>query len=144
MSVKKKFSASGIIIFLLALINVIILVAAFVNNQKWYWVIVISIPLLLLAIFNVRQKNHALLRNFPLIGYLRYFFESIRPEIRQYFFESDLDGKPFNRRQRSIVYQRAKNEKQTVAFGMQADPNTPGFGSACMPKATVCFSFFAL
>ena len=124
---KKNFSASGIIIFLLALINVVILIAAFVNNEKWYWVLVISIPLLLLAIFNVRQKNHALLRNFPLIGYLRYFFESIRPEIRQYFFESDLDGKPFNRRQRSIVYQRAKNEKQTVAFGMQADPNAPGF-----------------
>ena len=80
-----------------------------------------------MAIFNVHQKNYALLRNFPLIGYLRYFFESIRPEIRQYFFESDLDGKPFNRRQRSIVYQRAKNEKQTVAFGMEADSNTPGF-----------------
>ena len=64
---------------------------------------------------------------FPLIGYVRYFLESIRPEIRQYFFESDLDGKPFSRRQRSIVYQRAKNEKETVAFGMQADPNVLGF-----------------
>ena len=124
---KKNFSASGIIIFLLALTNVVILISLFVSKEKWYWVLVISISLLLLAILNVRQKNHALLRNFPLIGYLRYFFESIRPEIRQYFFESDLDGKPFNRRQRSIVYQRAKNEKQTVAFGMQVDPNTPGF-----------------
>src|SRR5690606_1320890 len=57
---------------------------------------------------------------------LRYFFESIRPEMRQYFWESDLDGKPFNRRQRSIVYQRAKNEKQTVAFGMQDDSGKPG------------------
>ena len=87
----------------------------------------ITLPLLLLAILNIRQKKHAILRNFPVIGYLRYFFESIRPEIRQYFFESDLDGKPFNRRQRSIVYQRAKNEKQTVAFGMQTDPNISGF-----------------
>ena len=87
MSGKKNFSASGITIFLLALINVVILIAAFANNEKWFWMLVISIPLLLLAIFNVRQKNHALLRNFPLIGYLRYFFESIRLEIRQYFFE---------------------------------------------------------
>src|SRR5690606_15571656 len=61
------------------------------------------------------------------VGHLRYMFESIRPEIRQYFFESDLDGKPFSRRQRSVVYQRAKNQKQTVAFGMQADPNHPGY-----------------
>jgi len=47
--------------------------------------------------------------------------------MRQYFWESDLDGKPFNRRQRSIVYQRAKNERQTVAFGMQEDPSRPGY-----------------
>ncbi|MEP7233445.1 MAG: FMN-binding glutamate synthase family protein [Ginsengibacter sp.] len=124
---KKKVSTSGSIIFLLVLINVIIIRSAFVNNPNWYWALAVSVPLLLLAIINVRQKSHALLRNFPLVGYLRYFLESIRPEIRQYFFESDLDGKPFNRRQRSIVYQRAKNEKQTVAFGMQADPNAPGF-----------------
>ena len=124
---KKKVSASGSIIFLLVLINVIIIRSAFVNNSNWYWALAVSVPLLLLAIINVRQKSHALLRNFPLVGYLRYFLESIRPEIRQYFFESDLDGKPFNRRQRSIVYQRAKNEKQTVAFGMQTDPNIPGF-----------------
>ena len=124
---QKNVSTSRIIISLLVFINVIIIKAAFVNNPNWYWALTLSIPPLLLAIINVRQKNHALLRNFPLVGYVRYFLESIRPEIRQYFFESDLDGKPFNRRQRSIVYQRAKNEKQTVAFGMQADPNSPGF-----------------
>src|SRR5690606_16004551 len=59
-------------------------------------------------------------------GYMRYFFESIRPEIRQYFFESDLDGKPFSRRQRSIVHQRAKNVRETVPFGMQANSQEPG------------------
>jgi glutamate synthase domain-containing protein 2 len=84
-------------------------------------------PLLLIGIGDVRQKKHAIIRNFPVFGHLRYFFESIRPELRQYFFESDLDGKPFNRRQRSIVYQRAKNERETVAFGMQLNPNTPGY-----------------
>ena len=119
--------ASGIIILFLVLLNVIVIRSGYLENEKWYWALIVTLPLLLLAISNIRQKKHAVLRNFPIIGYLRYFFESIRPEIRQYFFESDLDGKPFNRRQRSIVYQRAKNEKQTVAFGMQADPNVPGF-----------------
>src|SRR6187200_963329 len=124
---QKPISASKIIIIFLVLLNAIAIRAGYTGNENWYWSLIITIPLLLLAILNIRQKKHAVLRNFPVIGYLRYFFESIRPEIRQYFFESDLDGKPFNRRQRSIVYQRAKNERQTVAFGMQADPNARGF-----------------
>lgn len=124
---QKPISASKIIITFLILVNAIVIRTGYTGNENWYWLLIITIPILLLAILNIRQKKHAVLRNFPVIGYLRYFFESIRPEIRQYFFESDLDGKPFNRRQRSIVYQRAKNERQTVAFGMQADPNTPGF-----------------
>ncbi|MEO6188158.1 MAG: FMN-binding glutamate synthase family protein [Ginsengibacter sp.] len=124
---EKKISVRGMILFSLVLINIVLLRAAVISNERWFWALAISLPLLVLGIINVQQKKHAVLRNFPVVGYLRYFFESIRPEIRQYFFESDLDGKPFSRRQRSIVYQRSKNEKQTVAFGMQADPNTPGF-----------------
>lgn len=123
----KRVPVSGIIILLLVLANVITIIESYTGNERWYWALVLALPLLLLAIINVRQRKHAILLNFPVVGYLRYFFESIRPEIRQYFFESDLDGKPFNRRQRSIVYQRAKNERETVAFGMQADSNAPGF-----------------
>src|SRR5688500_5081307 len=126
-SKQKPLSASGIIILFLVILNAIAMREAYTGNEKWYWVLIVTLLFLLLAILNIRQKKHAVLRNFPVIGYLRYFFESIRPEIRQYFFESDLDGKPFNRRQRSIVYQRAKTERQTVAFGMQANPNAPGF-----------------
>lgn len=124
---QKTFAASKIIILFLVLVNTITIREGYTGNGKWYWVLIVTLPLLLLAIANVRQKKHAILRNFPVIGYLRFILESIRPEIRQYFFESDLDGKPFNRRQRSIVYQRAKNEKQTVAFGMQTNPNARGF-----------------
>ena len=83
--------------------------------------------ILIVIIFDTFQNKHSLRRNYPLLGRMRYFFESVRPEFRQYFFEGELDGKPFNRRQRSIVYQRAKNEKQTISFGMQDDPNRPGY-----------------
>lgn len=124
---QKVVSVSNLIIITLVLINAIVLSAAYTSNEKWYWALIITLPLLLLGIYDVRQKKHAIIRNFPVIGHLRYFFESVRPEFRQYFFESDLDGKPFNRRQRSIVYQRAKNEKQTVAFGMQLNPAAPGY-----------------
>jgi glutamate synthase domain-containing protein 2 len=123
----KPVPASGIIILILVLINVLAIKAVFTGNGNGYLVLIPALPLLLLAIANIRQKKHAILRNFPVIGYLRYLLETVRPEIRQYFIESDLDGKPFNRRQRSIVYQRAKNERQTVAFGMQTNPNAPGF-----------------
>lgn len=87
------------------------------------------LPIAVLAVvtYDTFQNKHAIRRNYPLIGRLRYVFESVRPEFRQYFFEGELDGKPFSRRQRSIVYQRAKNQKQTISFGMQDDPNRIGY-----------------
>ncbi|WP_207515158.1 FMN-binding glutamate synthase family protein [Longitalea luteola] len=123
----KPLSISATVLLVIVLINVIVAQEAYTGNEDLYYVLLITLPLMVLVIYNVRQRKHAILRNFPLIGYLRYFFEWMRPEMRQYFFESDLDGKPFNRRQRSIVYQRAKNVKQTVAFGMQTNPDAPGF-----------------
>src|SRR5690625_5742888 len=95
-------------------------------TSRWFYLLFIPVILLAVAIYHVTQKKHAILRTYPLVGKLRYFFEGIRPEMRQYFWESDTDGRPFNRRQRSIVYQRAKNERETVAFGMQNDPNEIG------------------
>ncbi len=101
-----------------------LLVASHLLPQAWLFV-----PLALLAVvaYDTFQNKSSLRKNYPLVGRLRYLFESVRPELRQYFFEGELDGKPFNRRQRSIVYQRAKNEKQTISFGMQDDPNRIGY-----------------
>jgi glutamate synthase domain-containing protein 2 len=126
-TIQKQVSVKGFTLMILFVVNGIILEHAYVDNKNSYWLLLISLPLLLIAIRDVLQKKHAITRNYPLIGHMRYFLESIRPELRQYFFESDLDGKPFNRRQRSIVYQRSKNEKETVAFGMQTNPMTPGY-----------------
>ena len=120
-------SISRSIVFILVALNVVILRQAYIGNAQWYWALIVSCPLLLIALSDIYQKKHALIRNYPLIGHIRYLMERIRPELRQYFFESDLDGKPFSRRSRSIVYQRAKGEKQTVAFGMQTDPSIPGY-----------------
>ncbi len=113
------FSISGIILLNLVFANLFFIRIGYTSDGKWYWFLSVTMPLLLLAIANIRQKKHAVLRNFPVIGYVRYFLESIRPEIRQYFFESDLDGKPFNRRQRSIVYQRAKKMKKQKPVDFQ-------------------------
>lgn len=102
---------------------------------------------LIIITYDTFQKKHAIRKNFPLVGRLRYLLESVRPELRQYFFEGELDGKPFNRRQRSIVYQRAKNQKQTISFGMQDDPNRIGYEWAAhtvYPKAASVDSFRVL
>lgn len=89
--------------------------------------VVLPVFILAIAAMDTFQKKHTIKKNYPVVGRLRYLFESVRPEFRQYFFEGELDGKPFNRRQRSIVYQRAKNQKQTISFGMQDDPNRIGY-----------------
>lgn len=115
-----------LIIGLIATINLIIISFGIIFTPSWFWLLLIPVPLLIIAVYHSVQTKHAILRNYPLVGYFRYFFESIRPELRQYFWESDTDGRPFNRRQRSIVYQRAKNERETVAFGMQTDPQAIG------------------
>ena len=76
---------------------------------------------LAVGISDLRQTRHALLRNYPVIGHLRFLFEWIRPEIRQYFLESDREAVPFSREQRSLVYQRSKNESDKRPFGTQRD-----------------------
>jgi glutamate synthase domain-containing protein 2 len=85
------------------------------------------LPFFVLGLIDLLQTKHSIRKNYPLVGRLRYVFESIRPEISQYFIESDLSGRPFNRRDRSIVYQRAKSVRQTVPFGTQLDTNAPGY-----------------
>ena len=83
--------------------------------------------LVLLGLRDVRQTSRAVLRNYPVIGHLRYLLEFIRPEIRQYFIESDAEAAPFSRQQRSLVYQRAKGESDKRAFGTHKEVLAPGY-----------------
>ncbi len=76
---------------------------------------------LLVGLADMTQTRHAIRRNFPFIGHARYLLEKVRPEINQYFVESNTDGRPFSRELRSVVYQRAKGELDTVPFGTQLD-----------------------
>jgi glutamate synthase domain-containing protein 2 len=73
------------------------------------------------GIYNLVQTKHSILRNYPVIGLVRFFLESTRKEMRQYFIESDTDGTPFSRNKRSIVYQRAKQQLDKRPFGTILD-----------------------
>ena len=77
--------------------------------------------LALVALHDFFQTRHSVLRNFPIIGHFRYLFEMIRPEIQQYFVENDSNGRPYNREERSVIYQRAKNTLDTLPFGSKSD-----------------------
>lgn len=80
-----------------------------------------------LAAHDIFQKKHSILRNFPVLGWARFGFETIRPELRQYFFESNSDGRPFSRDTRSMVYEYAKGLSGEKAFGTEQDISSVGY-----------------
>lgn len=84
-------------------------------------------PLIAIGIIDMLQTRQTILRNFPLVGNVRYIFEKFRPEINQYFVESNWNGMPFNREQRSVIYQRAKGVLDTLPFGTQTDVYRTGY-----------------
>jgi glutamate synthase domain-containing protein 2 len=91
------------------------------------WFLIITLPLLMTAIYDGRQTKHAILRNFPLIGRARWIIESVRPFVQQYILETDAGGAPISRMFRNIVYQRAKNSRDTIPFGTQVDTYKTGY-----------------
>ena len=93
----------------------------------FWWLFLIIVPLVVMGIYDMVQTKHAIRRTFPLFGRGRYWMEWLRPKIYQYFVESDIDGRPFNRTERSIIYQRAKKEVDTTPFGTQLDVYEQGY-----------------
>jgi len=91
------------------------------------WSLILIGPLVLIGFMDVLQTKHTIKRNFPIIGHGRYLLEKIRPEIMQYFVETDLDGRPINRIFRTLIYQRAKKQNDTSPFGTQSDVYKNGY-----------------
>src|SRR5262245_49715943 len=107
------------------------LVASFIGTVVFAAIIPFSIVFIALTalaaiasaigIWDLVQSRHSLRRNYPILANIRFGLERIRPEIRQYFLESDTDGTPFNRSKRAVVYQRAKGQLDKRPFGTQQD-----------------------
>lgn len=104
----------------------IILAGVYLNESYFYWFILFA-PIILVGLYDITQKKHAILRNFPIIGHLRYLLESISPEIQQYFVERRTDGSPIDKNRRAIIYQRAKNIGSTHPFGTEKDLYREGY-----------------
>ena len=97
-----------------------------VGQASFMWVLLLS-ALVLVGISDLQQTHHAILRNYPIIGHLRFLLEFIRPELRQYFIESDNEAVPFSRSQRSLVYARSKGDSDKRPFGTQLDVREVGY-----------------
>jgi len=102
-------------------------ILAYVFFPPLLWSLVIFLPIILLGLHDITQKSHTILRNYPILGHFRYLLEEIRPEIYQYFVESNHDGRPFAREDRTVVYQRAKGVLDTLPFGTQRNVYENGY-----------------
>ena len=85
------------------------------------WGMLVTIPLLAIAVYDFLQRKHSLRRNYPLIARIRWLMEDLRPFLRAYVVEGDLEGRPFNHDERSLVYARAKGELDAHPFGTELD-----------------------
>jgi glutamate synthase domain-containing protein 2 len=84
----------------------------------WLWIVIV---LVIVALRDIIQRKHIIIHNYPIVGHLRYLFESIGPEIRQYFIASNREELPFNRIERGWIYASSKNENNYEGFGTDRD-----------------------
>jgi glutamate synthase domain-containing protein 2 len=103
----------------------------FYYSQFFWWVFGFSMALIFIGVIDMRQTKHTIMRNYPILGRARYWMEDLRPKLYQYFIESDIDGRPINRIDRSTIYQRAKKENDTMPFGTQLDVYAEGYEWMC-------------
>ena len=102
------------------------LLAAF-GSWAWWIAAALLAFLLVVGVYDLLQRRHSVLRNYPVLGHMRYLLESIRPEVQQYFVERNFDGRPFDRDVRSIVYERAKGIHAELSFGTERDVEEVGY-----------------
>ncbi len=111
----------------LVVVTGIFVLGALLQPWVWWFVLLLLVPAWGLALQDSVQTRHALRRNFPLLGRGRWIAEFLRPFVRQYFIESDTDGAPISRMFRSIVYQRAKGDIETIPWGTRVDVGEEGY-----------------
>lgn len=113
-------------------LSFIILVSLALASFYWppsLYLLLLGLALTIVGIRDLTSSKNVL-RNYPVIGHLRYMLEFIRPELRQYFFESEFSGRPYNRMQRTLIERRAANKSDASPFGTLYDFDAPGFNYA--------------
>ncbi|WP_405492521.1 FMN-binding glutamate synthase family protein [Nocardia sp. NBC_00511] len=102
-------------------------VAASVGSWAWWVLAAVFVALLATGVYDMLQKRHSILRNYPVLGHMRYLLESLRPELQQYFIERNYDGRPYDRDVRTMIYERAKGIHGELSFGTERDVEEVGY-----------------
>lgn len=111
----------------LAILLTVLILGLSLISASWLWLFAIVGPIISLGMYDMYQTERSILRLYPVLGHFRYMLESVRAEIQQYFVESDTDGTPIAREFRSLIYQRAKGDRDTRPFGTIFDTNRAGY-----------------
>jgi glutamate synthase domain-containing protein 2 len=115
------------VVGLVGLVGLAAAVLAVTVSPLWW---ILAGPMLVIAaigLFDLVQRRHSVLRNYPVLGHFRFLMESVRPELQQYFVERNFDGRPYDRDVRSIVYERAKGTDAEEPFGTELDVYSDGY-----------------
>ena len=111
-----RFFVLGVLVVLGALTTL----AATIGGPGWWALLAVLVLLLAVGIHDLVQKKHSILRNYPVLGHMRFLLEGIRPELQQYFIERNYDGRPYDRDTRSSIYERAKGDQGGAAVRHRA------------------------
>jgi glutamate synthase domain-containing protein 2 len=109
------------ILFWLSLAATAALIILGLGDPAWLWGLIVTLPILVVALIDLFQRHHSLRRNYPASARFRWLFEGLRPYLRAYIVESDLDGRPFSHDERALVYERAKGAEDAHPFGTELD-----------------------
>jgi glutamate synthase domain-containing protein 2 len=100
---------------------------AVLANSAWSIPAVALLVLAAVGGYDLVQRKHSVLRNYPVLGHMRYLLEALRPELQQYFIERNFDGRPYDRDVRSLIYERAKGTAAELSFGTERDIDQTGY-----------------
>ena len=103
------------------------LLLAFLCSGGWWLPAALLAAVAAVGIYDLVQRRHSVLRNYPILGHMRFLLEALRPELQQYFIERNFDGRPFDRDVRSLIYERAKGTAAELAFGTERDIDAIGY-----------------
>lgn len=106
-------------------------ILSYTDSSKWLIALGIIILISSIGFYDMIQKKHSIMRTYPVFGRMRFWMEQLRPKMYQYFVESDIDGRPINRIDRSTIYQRAKQQIDTMPFGTPLDVYEEGYEWMC-------------
>ena len=111
----------------LTVLAAVLVVPAVIVTWVWWFPAALVAILAAVGVYDLAQRQHSVLRNYPILGHMRFLLEALRPELQQYFIERNFDGRPFDRDVRSLIYERAKGTAAELAFGTERDIDQLGY-----------------